>query len=242
MFRAFQNSLFSIFYPQECLVCQRLVDDTDGGKACSECWRATRFFNGSEMLCDKCGALLGEAAAPVAVLCHKCDEQYFDKATAIGVYEKALVAAVINLKTAPVLPRILKIKITAALERMDYQNTDILIPIPLSKLRKLERGFNQAEVIAAEIGRSTGIPADVSSLARGLHTPIHRTGMDKKARELTVRNAFEVVRPKLINGKNILLVDDVFTSGSTASHCARILKKSGSGRVDIFTLARAVMH
>jgi predicted amidophosphoribosyltransferase len=64
--------------------------------------------------------------------------------------------------------------------------------------------------------------------------------MDKKARELTVRNAFEVVRPKLINGKNIVLVDDVFTSGATASYCAKVLKKNGASRVNVFTLARAV--
>jgi predicted amidophosphoribosyltransferase len=65
--------------------------------------------------------------------------------------------------------------------------------------------------------------------------------MDQRARELTVVNAFEVVRPKLIDGKKVLLVDDVFTSGSTASSCARVLKKKGAAEVNVFTLARAVM-
>ena len=63
--------------------------------------------------------------------------------------------------------------------------------------------------------------------------------MDKRARELTVQNAFEVLRPKLIAGKKVLLVDDVFTSGATASYCAKVLKKSGSVSVNIFTLARS---
>jgi predicted amidophosphoribosyltransferase len=62
--------------------------------------------------------------------------------------------------------------------------------------------------------------------------------MDKKARALTVRNAFEVVRPMLIDGKTILLVDDIFTSGETASNCARVLKKSGAAIVNVLTIAR----
>ena len=64
--------------------------------------------------------------------------------------------------------------------------------------------------------------------------------MDKKARELTVRNAFKVVRPNLVKGRNILLVDDIFTSGATASNCARVLKTSGALKVTVFTIARAV--
>jgi predicted amidophosphoribosyltransferase len=69
---------------------------------------------------------------------------------------------------------------------------------------------------------------------------MHRVAMDRKAREVTVKNAFAVTRPKLIEGKNVLLIDDVLTSGSTVSSCALVLKKSGAARVDVLTLARAV--
>src|SRR5260370_1334885 len=122
----------------------------------------------------------------------------------------------------------------------DIGNSDLIVPIPLSKQRKQERGFNQAEIIAAELSRVSGIPVDASSLIRKFHTPIHRMGMDQKAREITVKNVFEVVRPRLIAGKNILLVDDVFTSGATASFCAKVLKKNGAVKVNVFILARAV--
>lgn len=242
MLKALQNSLLSIIYPQECRVCGSQVENLDDGVACGKCWAATRIFGGSEMLCDKCGAFFGGEAAPVPVFCHKCDDHFYDKAIAVGVYEKALAASIINLKTAPFMAKQIKTAIQNALLKEAFANVDIVIPIPLSKQRKLERGFNQAEVIAAAVARSTGLSVDASSLARKLHTPIHRIGMDKKARELTVKNAFEVVRPKLIEGKNILLVDDVFTSGATASSCARVLKKNGACRVNVFTLARAVMH
>ena len=242
MFRTVQNSLLSLIFPQECRVCAGHVERLEDGMACGECWTTTRIFTGSEMLCDKCGSFFGDESAPVPVFCHKCDDHSYDRAVAVGVYEKALAANIINLKTAPLITGRIKSAIPNALQRSEFLTADLIVPIPLSKRRKLERGFNQAEIIAAEIARTTGIPVDTFSLARKLHTPMHRVGMDQKARELTVKNAFEVLRPKLIAGKNILLVDDVFTSGATSSYCAKVLKKNGAGRVNVFTLARAVMH
>jgi predicted amidophosphoribosyltransferase len=81
---------------------------------------------------------------------------------------------------------------------------------------------------------------DESSLIRKIDTPMHRAGLDRKARGITVKNAFDVVRPKLIEARNIVLVDDVLTSGETVSSCAKILKKKGAARVDVITLARAL--
>ena len=242
MFKAIQNSLLSIFYPQECSSCVRQADSIEDGVSCGECWAATRIFDGTEMLCDKCGAYFDEIAAPFPVFCKKCDDHHYDKAAALGVYEKALSATIVNLKTSPILPARVKEMIPSAVVRTGFIDADVILPIPLSKQRQIERGFNQAEIIAAVISRSTGIPTDRSSLARNRHTPIHRVAMDDKARELTVKNAFEIARPKLIDGKAILLIDDVFTSGATASNCAKVLKRNGATKVNIFTLARAVMN
>ena len=241
MFKALQNSLLSVLYPQDCRVCSRQVERLEEGVACSDCWDSTCFFSGHEMLCGRCGALLGALSAPDPVFCRKCDDHFYRRAVAAGVYEKALAASIIHLKSSPVIPTNLKAAISNALARLDTSGVELIIPIPLSKKRLIERGFNQAETIAVEIGRQTGIAVDSCSLVRKVHTPIHRIGMDQKARELTVKNAFEIARPKLIAAKNILLVDDVLTSGSTASYCAKALKKSGAGCVDVFTLARAVM-
>ena len=242
MLKAVQNSLLSLIYPHECRVCGCEVNSLDTGSVCKTCWASTRIFEGTEMLCNKCGAFFGEEAAPVPVFCHKCDEHFYDKAVAVGIYEAALASSIIDLKASPALSKWLRTAINDTLLRIDVTNTDLIIPIPLSKLRSAERGFNQAEVIASVVGRATGIPIDPLSLTRTIHTPIHRAGMDQKARELSVRNVFNVRRPKLIAGKNILLVDDVFTSGATSSNCAKVLKMNGSGRVNVFTLARAVLN
>jgi len=69
---------------------------------------------------------------------------------------------------------------------------------------------------------------------------MHRVGMDGKARAVSVENVFEVKRPKFIENKKILLIDDVFTSGATASSCAKVLKKSGADKVYVFTLAKTL--
>lgn len=192
------------------------------------------------MLCGKCGAYFGKRLAAVVRFCRKCDEHFYDRAFALGIYEKALAASVIALKNSPLIPRRISNFIKARVD--DLAEMDLIVPIPLSKERLLERGFNQAEIVAREIANVTRAKIDTQSLVRHQHTKVHRMGMDQKARELSVRNSFSVLRPKLIAEKNILLVDDVFTSGATASNCAKVLKKNGALQVNVFTLARAVMN
>lgn len=194
------------------------------------------------MLCRKCGAFFAPEAAPVPVSCHKCDEYSFDEAAAIGVYEKALAATILNLKRVPHLPERLTEIMSSSTAIGVVRNADLLIPVPLSRRRRLERGFNQAEVIAEAVSKSCGLPVDDLSLARNVHTQMHRIGMDQKARELTIKKAFEIMRPKLIAGKTVVLIDDVLTSGATASQAARTLKKNGAAGVNVFTLARAVLN
>ena len=241
MIETVHNSLLSLIYPQDCRVCGLHVEDHSDGVACAVCWDATRSLD-NLMLCDKCGAYLGERAAPIPVFCRRCDDHHYDKARAASVYENGLAAAIIDLKRSPSLSRRLQRLLSSALGSGFGNAADLIVPIPLSARRRIERGFNQAEIIAGAVAHSIGISVDAHSLTRKVHTPIHRMGMDQKARELTVKNAFEVVRPRLIAGKNILLVDDVLTSGATASACAKVLKKNGAAKVNVFTLARAVMR
>ena len=241
MLKGIKNSLLSIAFPVECRVCGTEVNSTNDGVACGDCWAATRIFSGDEMLCTKCGAFLGPKAAPVQVICHQCDEHHYEAAIALGIYEKALAASILRLKNAPIIPNRLTELLRQATLGDLFLDIDLIVPIPLSKQRMIERGFNQAEVIARSVAKNTDIPVDSHTLVRTTHTPMHRVGMDKRARELTVINAFKVVRPNFIKGSRVLLVDDVFTSGSTASNCAKALKKAGAERVKVLTLARAVM-
>jgi len=173
-------------------------------------------------------------------LCRQCDSHHYDYATSIGPYDGALKSEVIALKTVPKIASRTRELLFSSYANAGREASSVIIPVPLSRQRQLERGFNQAEIVANELSNKFHHEVDAGSLVRTNHSPIHRMGMDRKARDLSVKNAFTVARPKLIEGRSILLVDDVYTTGATLSYCAKALKKSGAVRVDVLTLARAL--
>jgi len=240
MIRTLSDSFLSILYPEECRVCGGEVESLSDGVACSNCWNATKIFTGDETLCGKCGAFSFDGPSQSATFCRKCDDQDFDLGIAVGLYEKALAASVLSLKKTPSVSGRTKNLLKEAANRLADGTPDLVIPIPLSPRRLHERGFNQAALIGKVLSQHVGVALDEVTLVRRVDTPMHRAGMDRKARGMTVKNAFAVSRPKLVEGKNILLADDVLTSGETVSSCARVLKKFGASRVDVITLARAV--
>jgi ComF family protein len=240
MLTTLSRSILTIAFPQACGICQGEVESHSDGIVCSECWNATRLFEGKETLCIKCGAFLFERPSSRHMRCRKCDEHLYDFAYSVGVYEKALSTSVLRLKRVPHLAGRLGELTTKRLDQIPVFNTSVVIPVPLSERRRRERGFNQASIVANVVARHIGVPMDEISLIRKVHTPLHRAGMDRKARATTVKNAFEVVRPKLTVRQHVLLVDDVLTSGETVSMCAKVLKKNGAATVNVFTIARAL--
>lgn len=240
MLSSLTDPLLTLLYPQYCGACGLLIEKQSYGAACHDCWNSTRIFGELDALCVKCGLLLIGISNQAHSTCGQCDEHHYDAAGAAGLYEKAVVASVLHLKHTPNVAAAVRDRLTAAFELMETPVGITVIPVPLSKRRSLERGFNQASLLARIISKHAGLPLDEHSLVRERDTPVHRAAMDRKAREATVRNAFTVARPNLVNGKNILLVDDLMTSGSTVSHCAKALKKSGAEKVIVLTLARAV--
>ncbi len=239
MLKKILDSLLTVFYPQACQSCGASVESYDFGAACRKCWNTTRLFTGRETVCHKCNKFQSEKETDFQIFCHQCDAHFYEQNRSAGLYENALQVSVLNLKREDFVSKKLRKTFIEAFEKSDFQDADLIIPIPLSKKRLLERGFNQASVLAKILSDETKIKLDESSLIRTIHTPIHRAGMDDKARELTVKNAFEVKRANFIKDKKILLTDDVFTSGATASACAKVLKKSGAEKVYVLTLARA---
>ena len=232
------NSLLTITYPQACQICENSVENLADGVVCHACWGKTSVFSGEETLCQKCGAFLQSKTKNVVTFCHRCDEHFYDMARAAGTYEFALSASVVHLKREPFAAARLQKLFIARFQKLPFQDATKIIPVPLSKKRYLERGFNQAVVLAKILARSTGIMLDEQSLVRKIHTPMHRAAMDSKAREMSVKDAFDVKRPKLIEGETILLIDDVYTSGATVSNCAKVLKEKGASKVYVLTIAK----
>ena len=234
--------ILSVISPEQCRVCVARECDLAGGVVCESCWEKAQVFTSETPLCSKCGILLAAPARLSQTTCRNCDKRAFDRAFACGVYHGALESTIIALKKRPLIPARLLQFINSTLDRAREREFDLLIPVPLSKKRELERGFNQAEKIARLVSQHLNKPVSCSTLQRTVHTPLHRAGMDDRARELTVQKAFSVANADAIRERNILLVDDVLTSGATADACAAVLKKNGASSVTVFTVARAVHH
>jgi ComF family protein len=236
------DSLLALVYPQTCHVCGRNVESRHDGVACNSCWAGTHLFSETDTLCWKCGAFSRGSVAPdkqQTIRCGRCDDDIFTAARACGLYEGALRASILNLKREAHVASHLAQLMFEVQRRDPLAKADVIIPVPLHGSRERERGFNQASLLAGELAKMTGLPLDEHSLVRRIHTERHRAGMDAKARRKSVADAFSVRHLKQIDGRRVLLVDDVYTTGATVSACATALKDAGAKEVYVLTIARA---
>jgi len=118
-------------------------------------------------------------------------------------------------------------------------DADVIIPVPLHPARLRAREFNQSLLLADELSRHLARPVSATNLVRTAATD-PQTTLSRQERLRNLRNAFEIRRPQNLAGKRVLLVDDVFTTGTTLNECAKTLRKSGAGAVFALTLARTV--
>jgi len=119
-----------------------------------------------------------------------------------------------------------------------WEGVEAIVPVPIHRRRLKSRGFNQAAVLARELGKWAGLPAANVRLMRLRDIPA-QTGLTGGARRRNVRGAFGLRRSANVAGRIFLLVDDVYTTGSTVAECCRVLKREGAAEVRVLTLARA---
>lgn len=172
------------------------------------------------------------------VVCKRCWEtQNYTDQNSIGFYEGALRESVLILKRQPYLPQH---PVELLIDRAKSLGpVTRVVPVPLHEERLRSRGFNQAAVVGRVMSKALRVPMDEISLVRISSTEKHRTGLDAKGRWDSVAKAFVVRHPRLIAGEDVLLVDDVFTTGATVAACEAALIEAGAKSVSIFTLARA---
>ncbi len=122
---------------------------------------------------------------------------------------------------------------------LQVYSIDFILYVPLHKKKLRERGFDQAFLIAREISKLSNIPLKADLLFKKKETP-PQAALKKQIRVKNLKGAFDVRDSSFLEGKNVLLVDDVITTGVTVNECSKVLKQNGAKRVEVFTLARAV--
>jgi ComF family protein len=181
--------------------------------------------------------------------CPVCQQEkpFFTKATAYGAYDGALRELMHLLKYERVEPAasVLGPMLSEAIGKLDLGAAAVLVvPVPLHTSKRRERGFNQAELIARQALKELALPHAqlASDVLQRTRPTVSQIGLTRPQRRENIRGAFRVAHPTKLSGRDILLVDDVMTTGTTASECARILRKAGAQRVWVATVARTLKN
>lgn len=208
--------ILSLIYPPKCVFCGTVIDKSD---ICEECEKTLPYTKG-ESIYQKF--------------------PFVDKCISPLYYKDYVRRAVLRFKFAGCScysRRLGGIMSECAENNLDCGSIDMVSCIPLSRKRMHDRGYNQAELLAKEISKKVGVEY-LPTLKKIRHNTAQSTIKDSKQRAANVIGAYRVIDAEEVKGKYILLVDDVVTTGSTVSECARILKKSGAKAVYCVTLAR----
>ena len=237
------SQLIDIVYPPRCHLCGRFLYPAEGTlhpkHLCTECRTALKPV--THPLCAVCGNPFPTSAGQDH-LCETClrSNPWYDLARAPYLYSTPLMDAVQRFKYQSetyLVSTLGPLVSSFAKGYISHPKEILTIPVPLHRRRLRERGFNQSLLLARAISRDLGAPLDYLSLARRKYTA-PQTGLSKEKRKRNVKDAFLVLNPERVRGADILLVDDVFTTGYTLNECARTLKRSGARTVMCFTLAR----
>lgn len=239
--RAAANGALGLVYPENCQLCRAGRAGAAEGFVCARCWQGVRFVR--PPLCDRCG-LPFEGEITTTFECANCREMtlHFESARAAVVASGPVLEVIHRYKYQqaewfePFLADLLSREAAPVLRAGGW---DAVVPVPLHPRKERERGFNQAARLAVALGRASELPVRRDWVRRVEFTRT-QTALSRAERAANMRGVFEA-RPGLrLNGEQVVLVDDVLTTGATTSACAKALLDAGAGRVAVWTLARGL--
>lgn len=243
------DSLCSVLFPADCRVCNLPLSGFTLLPVCSSCWNNLPTQPG--VLCMRCGeALAGDSDTAEQSFCRPCRQAppAFRKAVAHGVYEGPLRTLLHLLKyegMEPLAKRLGTLLADQILAIPELPGDLLIVPVPLYGKKRRQRGFNQSALLArgALEALRTGRPALQVKVADSALTRRRATqsqaGLSPHQRRVNVRGAFFVSRGEAVAGRNVLLIDDIYTTGATARACSEALRRAGAKTIWVATVARA---
>jgi ComF family protein len=233
--------LIDIVFPPRCISCEAVIYGEDDHCFCPDCFAGIDFIRSP--LCTHCGMpFTGDHQTDH--LCGDClsSKPFFTVARSVGQYQGILLNCIHKFKyqekiaVGEVLGKLMAVFVYPAINISEYS---LIMPVPLHRKRLRERGFNQSLILAKEIAKEFSLPLDFMTLKRRIYAG-PQVGLGRTERQSNVKNAFAVKDSNRVRGERIILVDDVYTTGSTGNECARVLMNCEAREVAIITLARAV--
>lgn len=226
--------LLAVVFPSRCLACRHFLTRPTRGPLCAACWRALPRH---VMPLCACGGPCGAAGA-----CARCRRglSAFSRGASLGPFEGTLRTLIHELKyrgRRRVAARLAELLLARPETAQVLSGECLLLPVPLHPRRRRERGFNQADLLARELGRRSGLAVATTALVRRKDTR-SQTGLSAAARRANVAGAFAVRRRAQVVARRVILVDDVTTTGATVRACADALRAAGAADVRLLTLAR----
>lgn len=223
--------ILDLIYPPKCVSCGELIDFRSKKIFCDKCQSSIKFIDG--LRCVGCSRPI--ESGNYCVFCSS-KKHWFNKNYSLFEYDEFIADLIhrFKFKNHPSIGIGLG-KIMGKYIPEDFLSIkiDYVVPVPIHKHRMTKRGFNQSEILAREISKKIYLPLKTDIINRVVDTK-PQWELDPKERENNLDNAFKC---KKICDKNILLVDDIFTTGSTIDECAKTLKSSGAKTVFSFTVA-----
>jgi len=230
-----------LIYPEVCQLCEKERATAAEGFVGRQCWSQVRFIR--PPFCDRCG-LPFEGNITTNFVCTNCHDLHlhFSSARSAVVAKTTVLEAIHRYKYSHALwfeAFLADLLVREAGPVLRAGQWNFIAPVPLHPLKLREREFNQAERLAWHLSRATGIPLN-NKLLRRVSPTMTQTKLTREQRSANMKNAFSMQNRAGINGKRVVLVDDVFTTGATTNACAAALRRAGAGEVAVWTVARGL--
>jgi ComF family protein len=238
---AWVNAGLGLIYPEVCQLCEKARATPGEGFLCARCRGRVRFVE--PPVCARCGRPF-QGAMTVEFECAACREArpHFCQARSAVVAREEILEVIHRYKYNRALwfePFLAELLISRAAPELGRGQWDWIVPVPLHPAKEREREFNQAERLATRLSAATGLPLNTRLVRRVVPTRT-QTLLSREERLANVRRAFALRRGARLDGKRLVLVDDVMTTGATTSACARALREGGAGDVCVWTVARGI--